>query len=190
LDHTLFKNFQEVKMSPSSILVAYVTTYGSTQEVAQSVAETLRGFGLEVEVQLASKVKDLAGYRAVVLGAPLYMFRWHPDARHFLTRHRAVLASLPPAIFALGPFHNQEEELRSAREQLDKELAKFPWLKPLEIEVFVGKFDPNKLRFPYSLIGPLKKMPASDERDWSAIEAWANRIAEGFQVNDNTFAKI
>jgi menaquinone-dependent protoporphyrinogen oxidase len=164
-------------MSPS-VLVAYATTYGSTQEVAQSIAETLRGCGLEVDVQPAKKVIELSGYRAVALGAPLYMFRWHPDARHFLARHRAALAALPTAIFALGPFHNKEDELHSAREQLDKELAKFPWLKPAVIEVFAGKFDPASLKFPFSMIGPLKKMPASDERDWEAISAWARATAE------------
>ena len=162
----------------TSILVAYATSYGSTQEVAQSVAETLRGCGLEVDVQPAKKVKSLSGYQAVVLGAPLYMFHWHADARNFLGRQRATLASLPTAIFALGPFHNKAEELQSAREQLDKELAKFPWLKPAAIEVFVGKFDPAKLRFPYNLMPPLKKMPASDERDWAAIRAWAAIVAD------------
>jgi menaquinone-dependent protoporphyrinogen oxidase len=106
------------------------------------------------------------------------MFRWHRDALHFLSRHRTALTALPTVIFALGPFHNKEEELRSAREQLDKELAKYPWLKPAAIEVFPGKFDPDKLRFPYSLIGPLKKMPPSDERDWQAIRAWAAGVAE------------
>jgi menaquinone-dependent protoporphyrinogen oxidase len=172
---------KEVRMTPS-ILLAYATSYGSTQEVAQSIAETLRGHGLEVEVQPAKKVKAFSGYRGVVLGAPLYMFRWHPEARQFLARHRTVLASLPMAIFALGPFHNKEDEFRSAREQLDKELAKFPWLKPTAVEVFAGKFDPDKLRFPYSLIGPLRKMPASDERDWEAIRAWAAGVADALKV--------
>ena len=168
-------------MNPS-ILVAYASSYGSTQEVAQSVADTLRGCGLEVEVKPAKDVKTLSGYRGVVLGAPLYMFRWHADARRFLARHRAALAALPTAIFALGPFHNKEEEMRSARGSLDKELANYAWLKPAAIEVFAGKFDPAKLRFPYSLIGPLKKMPASDERDWEGIRAWAGVIADGFKL--------
>jgi menaquinone-dependent protoporphyrinogen oxidase len=57
-------------------------------------------------------------------------------------------------------------------------LAKFSWLKPLTVKVFPGKFDPQSLRFPYSLIGPLKKMPASDERDWEAIRTWARNAAE------------
>lgn len=175
---------KEVNMTPS-ILVAYATSYGSTQEVAQSIAETLRGRGLEIEMQPAKKVKVLAGYRAVVLGAPIYMFRWHPEARRFLARHRAALASLPTAIFALGPFHNQEDELRSAHEQLDKELAKFPWLKPTAAEVFVGKFDPDSLRFPYNLIGPLKKMPASDERDWEAIRTWAAGVADALKFKES-----
>jgi menaquinone-dependent protoporphyrinogen oxidase len=160
------------------VLVAFATSYGSTREVAGSVAETLRGCGLSVEVQPAAKVKSLAGYGAVVLGAPLYMFHWHADARRFLARQRSALGGLPVAVFALGPFHNKEEELKSAREQLGKELAKFAWFKPAVVEVFVGKFDPARLRFPYSLIGPLKKMPASDERDWTAIQDWAKGIAE------------
>jgi menaquinone-dependent protoporphyrinogen oxidase len=172
-----FKLIKGVKPMTPSILVAFATDYGSTLEVAQAVVETLCGCGLAAELQPAKKVKMLSGYSAVVLGAPLYMFRWHPDARHFLSRYHGVLASLPTAIFALGPFHNKEDELRSAREQLDKELIKFPWLKPTAIEVFAGKFDPDRLRFPYSLIGPLKKMPASDERDWVAIRAWSTGVA-------------
>jgi menaquinone-dependent protoporphyrinogen oxidase len=167
------------------ILVAYATSYGSTQEVAQSIAETLRGHGLEIQVQPAKKVKDLSGYRGVVLGAPLYMFRWHPEARQFLARHHNMLTSVPLAIFALGPFHNKEDEFRSAREQLDKEMAKFPWLKPAAVEVFAGKFDPDKLRFPYSLMGPLRKMPASDERDWEAIRAWAAVVADALKVRES-----
>jgi menaquinone-dependent protoporphyrinogen oxidase len=168
-------------MSPS-ILVAYATSSGSTEEVAQAIAETLRAAGVEVEVQPAKKVKTLAGYRAVALGAPLYMFRWHADGRNFLGRHRAALAALPIAIFALGPFHNKEDEMRGAREQLDKELVKFSWLQPAAVEVFPGRFDPAKLCFPYNLIPALKKMPPSDERDWDAIRAWAAAAVDLLKV--------
>jgi menaquinone-dependent protoporphyrinogen oxidase len=164
-----------------SILLAYATSSGSTLEVAQAIAETLRSSGLEIDLQLAKQVKTLSGYSAVVLGAPLYMFHWHADAKKFLARHRAVLAELPTAIFALGPFHNKEDELTSARESLNKDLANYAWLKPGSITVFPGKFDPASLRFPYNLIPALKNMPASDERDWEAIRAWAIEIAEVIQ---------
>jgi menaquinone-dependent protoporphyrinogen oxidase len=165
-----------------SILFAYATTYGSTQEVAQSIAETLHGRDLDVDLQPARQVKSISLYQAVILGAPLYMFRWHADAKRFLVKFHGQLATIPVAVFALGPFHNKEEELMSAREQLDKELARFTWLKPAAQETFVGKFDPAALHFPYNLIGPLKQMPASDERDWPAIHAWAAGLADVFST--------
>ncbi len=66
----------------ASILVAYATRYGSTEEVAEAVAATLRERGLAVDIQPLQQVPTLEGYRAVVLGAPLYMFHWHKDALH------------------------------------------------------------------------------------------------------------
>lgn len=160
----------------ASILVGYATRSGSTQEVAETVAGTLRDAGLAVACQPLSKVKTLEGYSAVVLGAPLYMFRWHKDAKHFLSRHRQALMARPVAVFALGPFHEDAKEFEDARGQLDKELLKFPWFSPVAIEIFGGKFDPEHLRFPMNLIPALKRMPASDVRDWTAIRAWASGL--------------
>jgi menaquinone-dependent protoporphyrinogen oxidase len=163
-------------MMSASVLVAYATSYGSTQEVAEAVAATLRDAGLEAEAQPAGKVRVLTDYTAVVLGAPLYMFRLHKDARRFLSRHGGALAKLPLAVFALGPFNDEEKEWQGAREQLDKELVKFPRLKPVAREVFGGKFDPATLRPPWSLLPALKGLPASDIRDWNAIHAWAGGL--------------
>src|SRR5437764_8065225 len=112
----------------ASVLVAYATRYGSTQEVAEAVAATLRERGLEVESQPMREVRTLERYRAIVLGAPLYMFHWHKDALHFLARHREALTQRPVAVFALGPIHAEEKEFQEGCQQLDKELAKFPWL--------------------------------------------------------------
>jgi menaquinone-dependent protoporphyrinogen oxidase len=64
---------------------------------------------------------------------------------------------------------------------LDKELAKFPWLAPVAKQVFGGKFDPAKLRFPYNLVPALKRLPVSDIRDWEAIRDWASGVAEKLQ---------
>jgi menaquinone-dependent protoporphyrinogen oxidase len=158
---------------PSSVLVGYATRYGSTQEVAQAIAETLRESGLEVDLRPVREVRDLAEYSAVVLGAPLIMYRWHKDALRFLSRHCEALAERPVAIFALGPVHDpyDEEEWQDSRAQLDKAMAKFPWLTPAALELFGGKYDPTKLRFPISWLAG--KEPATDIRDWEAIRAWA-----------------
>ena len=169
-----------------SILVAYATRYGSTQEVAEAVAETLHERGLAVEIQPMRKVRTLDGYGAVVLGAPIYIGAWHKDALNFLSRHREALTERRVAIFALGPTHQDATEMQDSRAQLDKVLAKFPWLAPIALEVFVGKYDPAKLRFPDSLIAslpasPLHNAPASDLRDWTTIRAWANNLATKIQ---------
>lgn len=74
----------------ASILVAFATRYGSTRKVAEVVASTLHERGLEVEIQPMNKVRTLDGYRAVVLGAPLYIGRWHKDAQRLCARKAAV----------------------------------------------------------------------------------------------------
>jgi menaquinone-dependent protoporphyrinogen oxidase len=161
----------------TSILVAYATRAGSTREVAEAVAAALREAGMTVACQIARDSRVLDGFDALVLGAPLYMFKWEKDAKTFLLRHRNALNTRPVAIFALGPMNDVEQEFTGAREQLDKELANFPWLKPVAVEVFGGKFDPADLRFPMNLIPALRKMPASDIRKWDLIRAWANEVA-------------
>ena len=67
----------------TKVLVAYASSYGSTKEIAEVISETLRSQGLAVDLRPIRKVQTLEGYSAVVLGAPLYMFHWHKDARHF-----------------------------------------------------------------------------------------------------------
>jgi menaquinone-dependent protoporphyrinogen oxidase len=158
------------------VLVGYATQYVSTKEVAEAIAGTLRESGLEVDLQPLSKVRTLESYSAVVLGAPLLMFHWHRDALTFLSRHRNALSERPVAIFALGPTHEPHEdaEWKSSQEQLDKELAKYPWLKPASIKLLGGKYDPALLRFPLNLMAG--KEPASDIRDWESIQAWAGGL--------------
>lgn len=167
---------------PASVLVAYATRYGSTQEVAQAITHVLRDQRIEVDIQPMREVHSLEGYQTVVLGAPLYMNRWLKDARRFLARHHGALSRRTVAIFALGPLSTDEQEWQSANTQLDKELARYPDILPVAREIFVGKIDPTRFRFPDSLIAslpasPLKRVPASDGRNWEAIRAWAGQLA-------------
>jgi len=169
----------------TKVLVAYASSYGSTQEIAEAISETLRSKELAVDLQPIGNLRTLEGYSAVVLGAPLYMFHWHKDALRFLSQYRKILTDhLPVAIFAGGPFGQEEGNAwQEVRTKFDSELAKFPWLTPISVLIVGGKFDPAKLRFPYNLIPALKKMPASDLRDWVAIRAWASSLAAQLMLN-------
>jgi menaquinone-dependent protoporphyrinogen oxidase len=161
------------------VLVTYASTHGSTQEVAEVVAATLRAAGQTVDLQPLRSVRTLEGYTAVVLGAPIYMFHWHKDVLHFLSQNRkALTGDLPIAIFTGGPFSTgDEKEWQTIRDQVDQELAKYAWLKPVSVEIIGGRFDPAKLRFPWNLLPALKRMPAADLRDWAAIHAWVDRLS-------------
>jgi menaquinone-dependent protoporphyrinogen oxidase len=156
------------------VLIAYGTKHGSTEEVACAIGERLHALGLETEVLPAGSVDDLTPYDGVVVGGALYMGRWHPEALHFVERHRATLASMPVGVFAMGPRTLEQHDVDGARTQLAKALAKVPGVDPYAVAVFGGVIDPRALRF------PLNRMPASDARDWDAIRAWAAEVAAAF----------
>jgi len=163
------------------VLVTYATRYGSTEEVAQAVAQTLGESGVAVETQPVRSVHSLERYSTIVLGVPLYMGRFHRDARRFLSAYRDALTKMPVALFVLGPIQTDEKDWAGARTQFKKELEKYPWFSPASQQMFGGKFDPLKLDFPYSLIPPIRKLPAGDARDWTAIRAWASDLASVIQ---------
>jgi len=160
------------------VLVVFATDYGSTKEVAEAIAAIFRENDVEVDFISFREVRTVTGYSGIVMGSPLLMFRLHKDIKNFLSRNRNVLINLPVALFVLGPVKNphDEKEWQGSKEQLEKELLKYSWLKPISIMLFGGKFDPKLLRF------PLNKMagnaPASDIRDWKAIRSWAESVIE------------
>ena len=175
------KNGADVLME-KPILVTWATRSGSTAEVAESIIATLREGGLAVEGRPVRDVQTLEGYGAVVLGIPLYMTRLHRDGRRFLTAFRRDLTAHPVSLFVLGPVHDKEEEFVTARRQLSKQLGKFPWFAPVTQEVFGGRWDPERLGFPFSLLPAMKNMPAMDARNWTAIHAWAEALRDQLQA--------
>jgi menaquinone-dependent protoporphyrinogen oxidase len=156
----------------TTILVAFASKYGSTREVADAVAGTLAEHGLRVEVRPAADVTSLERYAGVVLGAGLYMGRPHGDARRFLKRHRHALAELPVAVFGMGPGSLAEKDVAGSRAQLARALDHVPEVSPASVAIFGGVVRPETLHF------PLNRMPASDARDWDAIEAWGLEVVE------------
>ena len=167
-------------MNTKSILLAYASRFGSTQEVAETIASSLRQAGFEVDMQPMAEVKTLDAYDAVVLGAAIYNAKWHADAHHFVSLHQEALEQRPVAIFTLGPLSPSEAAKRNSRRQLDMELAKYPRLKPVVVEIFAGKYDPSKPGLSFFE----RFLPARDYRNWDAIRAWANALAARLQQDE------
>ncbi len=166
---------------PNKILVAYATRYGSTQEVARTVAATLGEAGLEVDLQTIRNVHSLDAYQGVVLGAPIYIGKWHEDARRFVKHFRKALTQRAVAVFALGPVSTDENEMLGSRAQFNKQLMQYPWLMVVAQEMFVGRYAPDRLSPVHHLLSalpasPLHDLPAADNRDWAAIRTWAGSL--------------
>src|SRR5450759_4944121 len=85
------------------VLVAYATKHGSTREIAEYIARTLRDPGVQTAVASARSVKDVAPYDAVILGSALYAAHWRRDANRFVTGHLATLQVRPVWLFSSGP---------------------------------------------------------------------------------------
>jgi menaquinone-dependent protoporphyrinogen oxidase len=150
------------------ILVVYGSRYGTTREVAETVADELR-LEAHVFVEPAEDVVDISAYDAVVVGAAIYIGRLHRTARAFLERFRYDLQDRPLAVFALGPVKDREADWESAASALDRALYKAQ-LVPDAKAVFGGAVDPARHHF------PLSHLPAGDLRDWERIRTWARDL--------------
>lgn len=159
-----------------TVLVAYASKRGSTAEIAETVAATLRREGLKVCLERCEDVRSLDGYDAVVLGSAVYMKRWRGDARDFLKKHRKALRQIPFWVFSSGPVGDPAED--------DPE-----WMEPPKIVekveelggrghvVFGGRLPSEPKGFMEKAM--VKGVPKEfcDRRDWAEIRGWAKGIA-------------
>lgn len=159
-----------------NVLVVYATKHGSTQQVAEVVAHTMRKHGATVAACPASDVRGPVGNRdLVVVGGALYSGRWHRDAHRFLKRHRRELAGMPVAVFGMGPRSDEERAWDMSRAQLDRALAKQAWLRPASVAVF-GGVDP----------APRHDRPPRDLRDWAIIRHWSRQLLAPVPLRSQT----
>jgi menaquinone-dependent protoporphyrinogen oxidase len=183
LDLVLVQNITDKGVfMPANILVTFATKAGSTQEIAEAIAARLREKGLKADIRTMKEVRDISAFSAIVMGAPMYMFHFLKDAPQFLSRFQKTLVDKPTAFFSLGPFNDVEKDWAGVKDNFEKEMAKFPWFKPVATAVFGGKFDPTKLTFPFNVLPGLKQLPASDLRDWTKIQEWADELAKIFKA--------
>lgn len=157
------------------LLIAYASRYGSTAEVAQGIARTLRADRLAVDICAAAHVARVDGYDAVIVGSAVRFGAWLDDALDFLRRGRAGLAARPVAFFTL---HMQQASRSAAgRAQVAAYTQAARTLVPPRSEgFFLGALLPSKLSFIDRMAVKMVGAPLQDLRDWPAIEAWARSL--------------
>ncbi len=196
----------------NKILVTYATMSGSTAEVAQVIGEEMAGEDIEIDVLPLEQVASLAGYRAVVLGAPMIM-GWHRSAIAFLKKHHKELEHTPLALFALAMSLTSTGEMTVkdvpvcadpilAKPPKDSKRRTFrenytsishyaaPMIKaagenrPVTIAFFGGKLEIFRLPLWAKLFVMLIVQAApGDRRNWKAIRSWAGSLPELIENN-------
>ena len=176
------------------VLVAYASRHGATRGIAERIAQTLQGDGLDVTVQPAQASAHVAEYDCVLVGAAAYAGHWLKEASGFVRKHRSELEHQPVWLFSSGPIGTDKVDAKG-RDVLKAsepgEFAEFERaIHPRDERVFFGAYDPDAkpIGFMEKLGAPFMRMstihdaiPAGDFRDWPEIVAWAHGIARSLE---------
>ena len=162
----------------SKVLVTYASKTGCTQGIAERIGARLEAAGATVEVVPVGGKATPDGYDAVVVGSGARIGKWQGGARKWVAKHAADLKDMPVAFFTacltLASDPEKTDEVRAYTDPVIEESG----VQPVDIGLFAGWFVPEK----FGTLGraALQKMesPVGDFRDWDAIEAWADGLAD------------
>ncbi|MFZ6027121.1 MAG: flavodoxin domain-containing protein [Chloroflexota bacterium] len=190
----------------NKVLVTYATNSGTTADVARAIGEEIEKSGAQVDVLPLERVTTLAGYAAVVLGAPMIM-GWHRAATAFLKKHQQSLSKVPVALFVTCISLTQSGETQvdgtaitvdPALPQAPKQpgrlsfkeryttvgnyvrpiLKAAPQAKPVSVGIFGGRLDMYRLKWWQALfVMAIIQAQPGEKRNWDAIRSWAGQLA-------------
>lgn len=159
-----------------TVLVAYASKRGSTAEIAETVAATLRRSGLDIDLEPAERIESLEPFDAVVLGSAVYMKRWRGDAKHFLKKHRKALRHKPFWVFSSGPVGDPASDNPEWMEP-PKLAEKCEELGARGHVVFGGCLPAEPRGFMEKAMVEGTPREHRDRRNWAQIREWAAEIA-------------
>jgi menaquinone-dependent protoporphyrinogen oxidase len=162
-------------------LIAYVSRMGSTAEIAQAMGRELEAAGHSVVVSDMKGIDSIEGYRAVVIGAPVYMAAIEKEVAHFVARHRDGLSRIPVAAFAVG-IAPVDHRVGSVESVLEKLRASLDPVKPVAVTMFAGRLELARMSFVQRTMSGLMRVLTGDFRDWEAIRAWARGLPPVFNA--------
>lgn len=172
----------------SDILIIHAGRYGSTKQVAELIAGSLREKGVSVTVSDVAEGASVDGYRMVLLGSGIYSHRFLPEIETFIEDNREKLSSVCFGLF--GVAMRTEIMHRNGRSFGGELVLDRYGLNPAVKGMLHGRIDFSKLshkdragleRF-YSSIGLTEEQKAErkklrDEVSPKECEEFAGRVA-------------
>ena len=155
-------------------LIAYKTKTGTTQEIAQRIAEVLRKKGVEADAVSIDSNPDCGGYSRVVLGCPINGMKLMPEMEGFVNQ-KVVGQNIPVDLFAVSYMYGKGRAMW--KKAIDKDVSRIASLASAQNRIVfggrIGSMLPGFARF---IFGIPKDTPL-DQRDWGRIESWASDLA-------------
>lgn len=129
-------------------LVVYGSKYGSTQEVAQAIAD-----GLGADIANAETDPDVRPYNVVVIGSPIYGGDYLDSIKDFVRNNQPYLAKRKVATFITAAAEwtrspgltGEEDELLFTQQEYADGLAKLAGGETLDSQGFGGRLVPEQL---------------------------------------------
>jgi menaquinone-dependent protoporphyrinogen oxidase len=155
------------------VVVTAASKHGSTEQIAERIADVLSSRGHRVDLTPPDHV-DPGAYDAVVLGSAVYAGHWMPSAKALVERAGEALSTRPTWLFSSGPIGmppTPDEDPVDVEAMMRATGAR-------EHRVFAGRLEKSLLSFPERAIVAALHAPMGDFRDWGQIEGWASSIAD------------
>ena len=160
------------------VLVVYASRHGATGGIAARIATRLVDSGASVDVRLVDEVETLDAYDTIVFGAPVYDQSWPPEANAFVARNHDALAARPLWIFSVGAFGDTKRLIGRLTHEEPKGIAEIRFgIRAREYRVFQGVIHKHQWPFWSRVFFHALGGRFGDHRDWTTIDAWADRIA-------------
>gem|GEM_PF-953948 len=156
------------------ILVAYASWKEPTAGITQAIGRELED-GYTVNVSEMKSVTSIAGYKAVVIGGPVYTGKITGDVTVFVSTNKDELSGVLVAGYGhcTGIF-KKTGDVKGFTDQLVT--ASSPVL-PVAVTMFAGSIDAIKMNFDERNLTSLVKFPTGDFRDLDTIAAWERALA-------------
>ncbi len=156
------------------VLIATASRHGATHDIADEIGRVLARRGIRVTDKAVAEVDTVAQFDAVLVGSAVYIGHWLPDAVSFVARFGAELAQRPTWLFSSGPIgrpampQTEPEDMPRLMEQSGARSHR----------IFAGLLDADRLGLGEKMIVRVLRAPRGDFRDWPAVDAWADEVAD------------
>lgn len=158
-----------------TVLVVYATHSGATRTLAETLAEALTAYGLDVDLADVQDSPDPAGHDAVVLGSGVRVESVEKSAAAWARTHQDVLAEKAFAFFSCSG--SAADPASGGRQKAtDTFLASLP-VTPVAVRNFPGWVLMDRIPLHERLLLTSMRTPTGDFRDLPAVEAWGLEIA-------------